>query len=78
MPDKPSPDPAYHAEDFSHRYADVMDYVTGDRMTELGIPTDKIGSRLPGWDRSAMPGLGRFCVRAAKSSNSDRPKYRGR
>ena len=25
-----------------------MDYLTGDRMAELGIPTDKIGSRLPG------------------------------
>ena len=24
-----------------------MDDLTGDRMTELGIPTDKIGSRIP-------------------------------
>jgi hypothetical protein len=48
MPDKPPPDPADHAEDFSHRNAQEMDYLSGDRMTELGIPTNKIGSRLPG------------------------------
>ena len=48
MPDKPPSDSADHAEDFSHRYADVLDYLAGDRMTELGIPTDKIGSRTPG------------------------------
>lgn len=48
MPDSPPPDPADHAEDFAHRYADVLDYLAGDRMTELGIPTEKIGSRIPG------------------------------
>ena len=45
---KPLPDPADHAEDFSRRYAQEMDYLTGDRMTELGIPTGQIGSREPG------------------------------
>jgi hypothetical protein len=48
MPDQPPSDPADHAEDFAHRWADVLDYLAGDRMTELGIPTDKIGSRVPG------------------------------
>jgi hypothetical protein len=47
MPDKPPPDPADHAEDFSHRTAAVMDYMVGDRMKELGIPTDQIGTRVP-------------------------------
>ena len=48
MLDKPSPEFADHAEDFSRRYAREMDYLIGDRMAELGIPTDRIGSRLPG------------------------------
>lgn len=46
--DKPPPDPADHAEDFSRRYAREMDYLAGDRMAELGIPTGKIGSHVPG------------------------------
>jgi hypothetical protein len=54
MPDKPPPDPADHAEDFSHRYAQEMDYLTGDRMTELGIPTNKIGSRVPGQGHATL------------------------
>ncbi len=54
MPDKPPPDHADHAEDFSHRYAQEMDYLTGDRMTELGIPTNKIGSRVPGQGRATF------------------------
>jgi hypothetical protein len=48
MPGKPTPDPADHADDFAHRYADAMDYLTDDLMTEFGIPTDKTGSRVPG------------------------------
>ena len=48
MQEKPPTDPADHAEDFAHRYAQEMDYLTGDRMAELGIPTDKTGSRVPG------------------------------
>lgn len=48
MSEKPPPDPADHAEDFARRYAQELDYLTGDRMTELGIPTDKTGSRIPG------------------------------
>lgn len=47
MLEKPPPDPADHAEDFAHRYGQEFDYLTGDRMAELGIPTEKIGSRDP-------------------------------
>jgi hypothetical protein len=37
-------DPADHAEDFAHRYADPLDWQTGLRMEELGIDKDRIGS----------------------------------
>jgi hypothetical protein len=36
-----------HAVDFSHRYFEPMDYHAGNRMTELGIPPDEIGSSVP-------------------------------
>jgi hypothetical protein len=39
MSDDPPPDPADHAEDFARRYQQEIDYLTGDRMTDLGIPT---------------------------------------
>lgn len=48
MPDAPPPDPADHAEDFARRCAQELDYLTVDRMAELGIPTAQIGSRVPG------------------------------
>lgn len=48
MPGTPPLDPADHAEDFARRYAREMDYLVGDRMAELGLPTDRIGSRVPG------------------------------
>jgi hypothetical protein len=44
----PSMIPADHAEDFANRWAQEMDYLTGDRMAELGIPTERTGSRIPG------------------------------
>jgi hypothetical protein len=37
-------DPADHAEDFAHRYAERLDWLTGIRMEELGILNDRIGS----------------------------------
>jgi hypothetical protein len=37
-------DPADHAEDFAHRYAEPLDWLAGIRMEELGIPKDRIGS----------------------------------
>lgn len=46
--DKPPPDPADPAEDLARRYVQELDYPTGDRMAELGIPTGQIGSRTPG------------------------------
>ena len=54
MTRKPPSGPADHAEDFSLRYAREMDYLTGDKMTELGIPADKIGSRVPGQGHAAF------------------------
>jgi len=37
-------DPADHADDFSHRYAEQLDWLAGIHMEELGIPNDRIGS----------------------------------
>jgi hypothetical protein len=37
-------DPADHAEDFAHRYAEPLDWFAGIRMEELGIHKDFIGS----------------------------------
>lgn len=37
MPDRPPPDPADHAEDFAHRYFNVLDHLTGEGMAELGF-----------------------------------------
>jgi hypothetical protein len=33
-------DPADHAEDFAHCYAEPLDWLAGMRMEELGIPND--------------------------------------
>ena len=38
MPDAPPPDPADHAEEFAHRWADRLDEYCALRMEELGIP----------------------------------------
>ena len=37
-------DPADHAEDFAHRYAEPLDSLAAIRMEELGIPSEGIGS----------------------------------
>jgi hypothetical protein len=37
-------DPADHAEDLAHRYAEPLDWQAGIHLQELGIPTDRIGS----------------------------------
>jgi hypothetical protein len=47
MTDKPPPDPADHAEDFSRRYAEDLDIVAGQAMIDLGIPNDQMGARDP-------------------------------
>jgi hypothetical protein len=36
-------DPAAHARDFAHRYAEPMDCLVAQRMAELGIPDDQNG-----------------------------------
>jgi hypothetical protein len=47
-------DPGLHAIDFSHRYAEPMDYHVLNRMDELGIPSDRIGARKYGYPRRAF------------------------
>jgi hypothetical protein len=37
-------DPGLHAVDFSHRYANLLNYHVENRMMELGIPVGRIGS----------------------------------
>jgi hypothetical protein len=48
MPDTPPTDPADHAEDFSHRYADDLEIATGQVMMDLGLTRHEMGSRDPG------------------------------
>jgi hypothetical protein len=47
MPDRPPSDPADHAEDFAHRWADRLDQYAAERMEPLGIPAEKIGASDP-------------------------------
>jgi len=44
MPEKPPADPAEHAEDFSHRWADRLENAVEGRMHALEIPEWRIGS----------------------------------
>lgn len=37
-------DPADHAQDFAHRYADRLDWLVAIKMEKLGIANDQIGS----------------------------------
>jgi hypothetical protein len=45
MPEKPPSDPADHAEDFSHRYAEDLEIVAGQAMLDLGLTNDQMGER---------------------------------
>lgn len=54
MPDAPPPDLADHAVDFASRYAQEMDYLAAQRMLDLGIPSDRIGSSEPGKGHAAF------------------------
>jgi hypothetical protein len=38
-------DPADHAEDFAHRYDEPLDWQAGIHMEEMGIPSERIGSK---------------------------------
>jgi hypothetical protein len=51
MNKRPPADPADHAEDSSHRYAEALDIVAGQAMTDLGIPDDQMGARDPDRNR---------------------------
>ena len=56
MTDKPPANPADHAEDFSRRYAEPLDWYFTIRMQELGLPEDKNGA--PGFrPRWKMEGI---------------------
>jgi len=44
MTEKPPPDHADHAEDFTHRHAESLDGYCATRMEELGAPSEKIGA----------------------------------
>ena len=44
MPDTPPQDPADHAKDFAHRWADRLDEYCAIRMEELGIPPHLLGA----------------------------------
>ena len=50
MPDKPPPNPADHAQEFSRRYAEDLDIVAGQAMLDLGLSNSQMGGRDP--DRS--------------------------
>jgi hypothetical protein len=47
MTDKPPPDPADHAQDFSYRYAQDLDIVAGQTMMDLGLSNNLMGGRDP-------------------------------
>ncbi len=47
MTEKPPTDPADHADDFAHRWADQLDEYCTIRMDELGIPNGKNGEQDP-------------------------------
>ena len=42
-------DAAKHAAEFARRYANEIDYHASIRMTQLGIPTDRIGATKYGY-----------------------------
>lgn len=43
MPDTPPPDPADHAQDFAHEWADKLEEYCTIRMQEVGVPADMNG-----------------------------------
>ncbi len=45
MPDRPPPEPADHAADFAHRYAEDLEIATGQVMLDLGLANDQMGAR---------------------------------
>ena len=47
MNEKPPPDPADHAEDFSRRYARELEIASGQVMIDLGLSAYQMGARDP-------------------------------
>jgi hypothetical protein len=47
MPERPHPDPAAHAQDFSRRHAEELDIVAGQAMLDLGLSDHRMGARDP-------------------------------
>jgi hypothetical protein len=47
MPERPPTDPADHAQDFSHRYAEELDIIAGQVMIDLRLSDDQMGARDP-------------------------------
>jgi len=45
MPDRPPPDPADHAENFSRCYADDLEIVAGQAMMDMGLTGAQMGER---------------------------------
>ncbi|WP_435019112.1 hypothetical protein TA3x_001110 [Tundrisphaera sp. TA3] len=45
MPERPPPDPALHAVDFSQRYAEDLEIATGQAMIDLGLTRDQMGAK---------------------------------
>jgi len=67
-------DPADHAEDFSHRWADRLDQYIAERMVQLGIPPEQIGSSdyergVLGEPSSPMRGMAAVSPRAEGSAS---------
>ena len=52
MTENPPTDPAEHAEEFAHCWADKLDEYCTIRMGELGIPNDKNGEQDPNRPKS--------------------------
>lgn len=47
MFNKPPPNPADHAQEFSRRYAEDLDIVAGQAMLDLGLSDSQMGGRDP-------------------------------
>lgn len=43
MTEKPSRDPAEHAEEFAHEWRDKLEEYCATRMQDLGVPNDLLG-----------------------------------
>lgn len=49
--DNPPSDPADHAEEFAHRYAEALDVLAGQTFLDLKLDDAQMGARDPDRDR---------------------------